>query len=62
MARQAAHDSVMLQRKDVLLHAGCLRKYRHTLMIFNTCCFAMATLVMRMHLIVMLYIHCLSCL
>jgi len=49
---------------DNMVHVHCMldtKGYRHTLIIFNTYCFHMATMVAQMPFNVMFYIHCLSC-
>ena len=49
---------------DNMVHVNCMlddQGYKHTLRLCNTHCFSSATMVVWMRLIVMLYIHCLSC-
>ena len=49
---------MIMQYSACALHTGYLRLYTHILRICNSYCFSTATMVIQMHLIVALYIHC----
>jgi len=49
---------------DIMAHAHCVldtQDHKHTLDIRSSYCFSTATMVARKPLIVMLFVHCLSC-
>jgi len=55
-AGQATYDNIA-HAHSMLYTSG----YKHTLIICNTNCFSTAILITRIHLNVMLYLHCQSC-